>query len=962
MLEEENQSFLEQYSFMDLDIDLDSSWPFDHNMFSSSPSPLVSLIPSPPLQSSSGHPCSPIWVFSDGDDDDASKHPLCNSESINANPTSVALVPVETQEGSSLIKEKMLQALQYFKESMEQQILAQVWAPVKNGDHYVLTTSGQPFVLDTQSNGLLQYRTVSLMYMFSVEGENDGNLGLPGRVFRQRLPEWTPDVQYYSCKEYPRLNHALHYNVRGSLALPVFEPSKKSCLGVVELIMMSQKTNFAPEVDKVCKALEAVNLKSSELLDHPSFEISNGGRQNALVEIFQILTLVCETHKLPLAQTWVPCKHRRVLADGGGVKKSCTSFDGSCMGQVCMSTTDVAFYVVDAHMWGFRDACSEHHLQKGQGVAGRAFSSKSSCFSSDITQFSKTQYPLVHYARMFGLSSCFAICLRSAYTGCDDYILEFFLPPGITALSKQLIFLDSVLVTMKQHYRSLKVASGDELEEEIPVEIIETSIDKNLTSRFQCIQISPRVTSPPNPNGLLEQGSSLQPSFEKHSMVEAGDPGKENIAVCSSRSHTAAISENKDTKKTLDKRKGKTEKFIGLEVLQQYFAGSLKDAAKSLGVCPTTMKRICRHHGISRWPSRKINKVNRSLSKLNHVIQSVQGAEGAFNLTSLTTSPSPISVGSISWPVCLNGPREQHSLGPKLSELHRGKETYGPTLGTPEFNHHDKIGNKIVERGDVFAHQEEQLHRPMGLLSELGNGSSNPKTSGSGGESTETPTSHGSCQDSPTNETTCTDDIFVSSIQAQVEKSLGLQSQPNEQLTLCSAYSIPDTPFKTKQHPVLGGMLIEDAGSSKDLRNLSNFVSEGCLEEWDQESSWKNYSCPDQVPQQEMAPTANTIMATQDTMTLTVKVNHRDDIIRFRLPITFGLQDLKEEVAKRFKLEVGTFDLKYLDDDHDLVSLACETDLQECLEISKVSGKRVIRLSVHEIMANLGSSSESSRW
>ncbi|KAF9625007.1 hypothetical protein IFM89_017003, partial [Coptis chinensis] len=167
---------------------------------------------------------------------------------------------------------------------------------------HVITTSGQPFVLDTQSNGLLEYRTVSLMYMFSVEGENDGNLGLPGRVFRQRLPEWTADVEYYNCKEYPRLNYALHYN----------------------------KTNFGPEVDKVCKALEAVNLKSSELLDHPSFEICNGVRQNALVEIFQILTMVCETHKLALVQTWVPCKHRRVLAnDGGGVKKSCRSFDGS---------------------------------------------------------------------------------------------------------------------------------------------------------------------------------------------------------------------------------------------------------------------------------------------------------------------------------------------------------------------------------------------------------------------------------------------------------------------------------------------------------------------------------------------------------------------------------------------------------------------------------------------------------
>ncbi|KAF9619750.1 hypothetical protein IFM89_009092 [Coptis chinensis] len=76
-----------------------------------------------------------------------------------------------------------------------------------------------------------------------------------------------------------------------------------------------KKTNFGPEVDKVCKALE----------------ICNGVVKMPFVEIFQILTMVCETHKLALAQTWVPCKHRRVLADGGGgVKKSCRSFDGSC--------------------------------------------------------------------------------------------------------------------------------------------------------------------------------------------------------------------------------------------------------------------------------------------------------------------------------------------------------------------------------------------------------------------------------------------------------------------------------------------------------------------------------------------------------------------------------------------------------------------------------------------------------
>lgn len=168
----------------------------------------------------------------------------------------VALPHIENPVGFCLIKERMTQALRYFKEWTQQNVLAQVWAPVRNGNRYKLTTSGQPFVLDPHSNGLHQYRTVSLMYMFSLDGENDEILGLPGRVFQQKLPEWTPNVQYYSSKEYSRLNHAQHYNVCGTLALPVFEPPGQSCVAVLELILTSQKINYAPEVDKVCKALE----------------------------------------------------------------------------------------------------------------------------------------------------------------------------------------------------------------------------------------------------------------------------------------------------------------------------------------------------------------------------------------------------------------------------------------------------------------------------------------------------------------------------------------------------------------------------------------------------------------------------------------------------------------------------------------------------------------------------------
>lgn len=811
------------------DLDLGSSWPLDQISFASSNFRFPS----------SDQPFSPLWSFSsaDGGAGELCSAPtlltdysllLASSESETAtkdnhllpSPSWGVQMPLENPDTYCAIKAKMTQALRFFKESTGQQhLLAQVWAPVKNRNgRYLLTTSGQPFFLGPNSNGLNQYRMVSLTYMFSLDSERDGELGLPGRVFRKKLPEWTPNVQYYSSKEFSRLGHALNYNVQGTLALPVFEPSRQLCVGVVELIMTSPKINYAPEVEKVCKALEAVNLKTSEILNPESTQICNEGRQNALAEILEILTVVCETYKLPLAQTWVPCRHRSVLAFGGGFKKSCSSFDGSCMGKVCMSTSDLAVYVVDAHVWGFRDACAEHHLQKGQGVAGRAFLSGNLCFSRDVTRFCKTDYPLVHYARMFKLTSCFAVCLKSTYTGDDEYVLEFFLPPGVTDEGEQDSLLGSLFQTMKQHYSSLKVVSGTELfENEMSIEVVEASEDGMVYSKREPIQIS--ISKDYLELNAPEEKLSLNPDHV----------GNNEVANGFERFQTANPSpEEAKTEKKTERKRGKTEKTISLEVLQQYFAGSLKDAAKSLGVCPTTMKRICRQHGISRWPSRKINKVNRSLTRLKHVIDSVQGADGSINLTSL--SPRP-------WQVSQPPPP--------------------PTTGSP--TNYIKLENRDAE------------------------------------DSAGSSTSRASCKVSPISET-----------------RFRLLTQNQE--------AFKQTAFDE---------------SDSTSKNIANF--------------WTS----------------------QDTTTLlhnnklvSIKATYREDIIRFKIsPESISIAELKEQVAKRLKLETGAFELKYLDDDKEWVSVSCDADLSECLDTSSVvtaAKANTLRLSVHDVTPNFGSSCESS--
>nr|GMD68464.1 protein NLP7 [Ipomoea batatas]GME03742.1 protein NLP7 [Ipomoea batatas] len=967
--------------FLMMDLDREFSWTFDQ-IFAAAASN-----PAPPfLFSASEQPCSPLWVFSDDNDDVAAGNAARLSdysrlisyagdldaitEGVSGKDEKRRLPPPvlgstakDYLDISCKIKEKITQALRYFKESTGEHVLAQVWAPVKTGGRYVLTTLGQPFVLHPNSNGLHQYRMVSLKYMFSVDGETDGDLGLPGRVFRQKLPEWTPNVQYYSSKEFPRLSHALDYNVRGTLALPIFEPSGHSCVGVLELIMTSQKINYAPEVDKVCKALEAVNLRSSEILDHPGMQICNEGRQTALVEILEILTVVCENYKLPLAQTWVPCRHRSVLADGGGLKKSCSSFDGSCMGQVCMSTTDLAFYVVDARMWYFREACVEHHLQKGQGVAGRAFASQRSCFCEDITQFCKTEYPLVHYARMFGLTSCFAICLRSTDTGNDDYILEFFLPPRAGNFSDHHTLLSSLLLTMKQHFRSLRVASGDDIEHELgSIEIIKTKMEEKLDLSPESVSLS-KSTFTPQPTKITDAQFCPDTVGDQKltSGLNATNDGADRREPSDTQNH-ASLAVKKDVGKKSVRKRGKAEKSISLEVLQQYFAGSLKDAAKSLGVCPTTMKRICRQHGISRWPSRKINKVNRSLSKLKRVIESVHGAEGAFTLTNLATNSIPVAVGSISWPATVNDSNQQTSPCSRPSESPKEKNAFF-NHNAPGYQDDTEPSNQIL-RGQVLGN--ELAPQQNGFA--VGEGSNRSRTgSGSGEESAGTPTSHFSCQGSPCrgNESSPPNELILSPIHCpdtKIGSNTEFTCQPVRAINLLAANSLPDTLVAEQPQEAFGGMLIEDAGSSHNLRNLCS-AGETPFDERMPECSWTHPPCSDALPKGCLAVRPERVPqypARPELTSITIKATYREDIIRFRLPLSSGIIKLTEEVSKRLKLEVGTFDIKYLDDDHEWVLIACDADLQECIDISRSSGSTIIRLLVHDIMPHLGSSCESS--
>ena len=92
--------------------------------------------------------------------------------------------------------------------------------------------------------------------------------------------------------------------------------------------------------------------------------------------------------------------------------------------------------------------------------------------------------------------------------------------------------------------------------------------------------------------------------------------------------------------------------------------------------------------------------------------------------------------------------------------------------------------------------------------------------------------------------------------------------------------------------------------------------------------------------------------------TITIKAKYRDDTIRFRAGFSYGYADILEEIARRFKLDVDRFDLKYLDDEEEWVMLTCNADLIECFDQFRFCKRDHVRLMVRDHMNPHGRSSD----
>jgi hypothetical protein len=162
---------------------------------------------------------------------------------------------------SCSVKERVMQAVGYLKNCIQDRdILIQIWLPMEKEGKRVLATIDQPYFVDPSCKSLASYRKVSTAYHFQAEEDAKSSVGFPGRVFLEKLPEWTPDVRLFRSEEYPHRDHAVQHNIRGSLALPLFTQGSETCLGIVEIATTIQKISYRPELQDICKVLQVCSF------------------------------------------------------------------------------------------------------------------------------------------------------------------------------------------------------------------------------------------------------------------------------------------------------------------------------------------------------------------------------------------------------------------------------------------------------------------------------------------------------------------------------------------------------------------------------------------------------------------------------------------------------------------------------------------------------------------------------
>ncbi|GKD17623.1 hypothetical protein Tco_1206781 [Tanacetum coccineum] len=197
---------------------------------------------------------APLWVS--GKADELSQP----DPSQSATTSCFELMDGDMDSHNQIVNDKTKAALKLLT-FREDRVLVQFWRPHDVGKQQLLTTIDQPYGLGAINEEFYFYRKDSERNAYVIDKdheEEEDDLSPPARVFKKGSAEWTSDVTNYLPEYFPQQECAARCGLHGYLALPVFDTSTRSCIGVLELLTCSKYPNFAYEVQQFEKALKVI--------------------------------------------------------------------------------------------------------------------------------------------------------------------------------------------------------------------------------------------------------------------------------------------------------------------------------------------------------------------------------------------------------------------------------------------------------------------------------------------------------------------------------------------------------------------------------------------------------------------------------------------------------------------------------------------------------------------------------
>ncbi|KAH6830677.1 hypothetical protein C2S53_010108 [Perilla frutescens var. hirtella] len=802
---------------------------------------------------------------------------------------------------SNLITKKKIKAALELFDFINFPSLVQFWSPtISRHQHQFLDSSDLPFALSRLRKGVSSFRKHCSNYRYNLQGDR---CGPPGRVFRGRFPEFCPDIRYYTDEEFELKELAMAAGFRGYLCLPVYEPDWHFCIGVLEVFtIMDGSYCFGDVIERV----------SASLKGPAQYKL-------AVNEIKNVLDVLCRTYKLPFAQIWV-------ATSGGSSEES------------FISPAEMGSFSSIRRVSSFQRDCNWFHLRKGQGIVWKAFLS-GTCFCRDLTKLSIVNYALVLSARKVDFTSGFAICLQSTYTGNHvAYIIELFLPPNQTIYRQPWIFLTSLLDTMKQLFKTFRLRTGQKIGSDLPAVVLQTSEDDLIDPFVKCKTIHAG-------EGLKNKADITQRKPAEPLIFDTGANGsgpdsvkiKENTA---SSSYVSKFFQNGKMVLSHDTTTNNRSNELNPQQIMPAKIGTMKTLSSGEAVSTTALENPSGNK-LTIFPDNP--KVKRSMSNNTNPAPDINGGPPRKRSRIGHSSKEHI-VESIqqSSSCCVSAPEEGPILLSPVAAPMQNRESImtvkadfeGDVIKfrVPAACGILKLKHEVTKRLKLNAATFEiKYHREDNIWVVLDTDAKLLEYVRSLGMNT-IKLSIMSIVPQPeaaenaikmTVKASYEDDL----IKFEFALSAGISELKNEMI---KRLKLDDGCFEIKYTDENNCPMLLDSDAA--LQNCINKVK----------------SLQKTVMRLSIQPIRSRTAVSNECI-MTVKASYGDDIIKFKLSLSSGMMNLKDEVTKRLKLEAGSFVVKYLDEDSNEVLVDGDAALTKYMSAMTSMGIYTVKISLQPI-------------